>query len=79
MLVLLLGSHVSFAAHQFEHSVDELHETCAVCLVFDRNDEFLAFAEAVPLSPIKVAPVAVETCAADDAQDFCHYRSRASP
>ena len=79
LLALLLASQASAAAHQFEHAADELHETCSVCLLFERNDELLAAAEAKPLSAAKPAALAVESPAASGAQVFCHYRSRASP
>ncbi len=77
--MLMLVSQVSFAAHQFEHPAEELHETCAVCLLFERNEELLAAAEAAPLSSIKSPPVTAEIRAVGGTQDFCHYLSRASP
>jgi len=79
LLVLLLVSQVSFAAHQFEHSADELHETCTYCLHFARDDELPVSAEATPLPSMQFTAVAVETPVAFGAQVFCHYRSRASP
>ena len=79
LLALLLASQASAAAHQFEHAADELHETCAVCLLFERNDELLVVVEAKPLSTPRLVAVAVESLAALGTQVFCHYRSRASP
>ena len=80
LLVLLLAwSQASFAFHQFEHSIDELGETCAVCLQFDRDDDVTVGAGAATALPIAPAAVAVEAVVAFRAGGFSHYRSRASP
>ena len=79
LLVLLVWSQASLAAHQFDHSIDEIDETCAVCLKFERDDDVIADAGGAPELPAASFAVAVEAVAAVHAEGFSHYRSRASP
>ena len=80
LLLLLLWSQASFAAHQFEHDVDDLGEACAVCLHFERNDDL------IPESH-NHAPTVVRPATGDDiplssihyVRPATPYSSRASP
>ena len=80
LLFLLLWSQASFAAHQFEHDVDDLGEACAVCLHFERNDDL------IPESH-NHAPAVVRPATGDDiplssihyVRPATPYSSRASP
>lgn len=78
-LLAFAWSQFSFAAHQFEHSADELHETCAVCLQFDRDDDVAIDADVACASQNGVFGVETGPAKALQARRFSHYLSRASP
>lgn len=77
--MLLAWSQASFAFHQFDHSITELGETCAVCLQFDRDDDVIVDAGGATALPAVSFAVAIEAVVAIRADVFSHYRSRASP
>ncbi len=79
LLVLLAWSQVSFALHQFDHSINELDETCAVCVQFERDDDVIVDADGMSVLPVASFAVPAEAVAAVRAEGFSHYRSRASP
>lgn len=79
LLMLLVWSQASFALHQFDHSIGELGETCAVCLKSDREDDVVVDAGSAPVLPAASFAIAVEDIAAVRAGRFSHYQSRASP
>ena len=79
LLVLLACSQVSLAAHRFEHSATEVDEVCEVCLQFERNDDIVVDAARQAALPVPPFAAAAETRVTVYAQDFSHYRSRASP
>ena len=79
LLILLAGSQVFFAAHQFDHSIADHDETCAVCLKFERDDDVIADAGGASVLPVAAFAVAVEAVADVRAEAFSHYQSRASP
>lgn len=54
VLFLIVWSQVTFAAHQFEHSVDGTGHTCEICLQFERLDDVVP--ETAGLSPVAVSP-----------------------
>ena len=78
-MLLIVWSQASFAAHQFEHAIDDVGATCAVCLQFERGDD--AVPEAGSESPTAV-PAAVAYASAPAllyAWPAAPYLSRASP
>ena len=78
-LFLVLWAQASFAAHHFEHDIDDIGETCTICLQFERSDDVIP--ETHGYSPI-VAPAASEyigTSAVCYARPTTPYLSRASP
>ena len=80
-ILLFLGwSQVSFAAHQFEHSIAEAEPLCAVCVQFDRDDDATLSHH---ISPVAFGPLVPPSFAVPQyfatAERFDHYRSRASP
>ena len=79
LLVLLAWSQASLAAHQFDHSIAEIDETCVVCLKFERDDDVIADAGGASVLSAASFAVVVEAVAAVRAEGFSHYRSRASP
>ena len=79
LVLLIVWSQASFAAHQFEHAIDDVGEPCAVCLQFERCDDAVPAADTHP--PMAV-PAAVEYAGASAvfyARPFAPYLSRASP
>ena len=79
LVLLILWAQTSSAAHQFEHVIDDVGETCAVCLQFERDDD--ALPEAVANTPT-AAPAAVLYASALPvfyARPVAPYLSRASP
>lgn len=80
LLVLLLAcSQVSLAAHQFEHSIDDVAESCNVCLQFERYDDAVTIAECQLSAPAASHAVAAHAPATFHASAFTPYLSRASP
>ena len=79
LLFLVLWSQASFAAHQFEHDFDDVGETCAICLQFERGDDVIP--ESHNHSPIVVPAVIgyVGTPAVSYVRPAAPYLSRASP
>ena len=79
-LVLLLAcSQVSLAAHQFEHSIDEVAESCNVCLQFERYDDAVTAAECQASAPAASHVLEVQGLTGFRASAFTPYLSRASP
>ena len=79
LVVLLAWSQVSLAAHQFEHSIDDVAESCNVCLQFERYDDVVTIAECQVSIPAASHAVAAHAPAAFHASAFTPYLSRASP
>ena len=80
LLVLLLAwSQVSLAAHQFEHSIDDVAESCNVCLQFERYDDVVTIAECQVSVPAASHALAAHALTAFHASAFTAYLSRASP
>lgn len=79
LVVLLAWSQVSYAAHQFEHSLDEPAESCAVCLQLERHDDALPDTDCdSPAPPVSLsAPLRAQTDCRSSAA--APYLSRASP
>ena len=79
LLAMLAWSQLSFAAHQFDHSMVDTGETCTICLQLERDDDALldvvdaGLPLAVPESIDGTAPVAIRT------ERFSPFASRASP
>jgi len=79
ILVALAWSQLAFAAHQFDHQLGDIGDTCAVCLNFNRDDEGLvdtAHCGSMPPSGT-VAPVSAARIV--PAAGYTLYRARASP
>ena len=70
---------VAFAAHQFEHDLDELGEVCEVCLMLESSNDSLVDAGA----PVSIPPGVHEVSAGPQplalAARFPNYNARASP
>lgn len=79
LVVLLAWSQVSLAAHQFEHSIDDVAESCNVCLLFERYDDVVTIAECQASVPAAAHAVAANALTAFRAGVFTPYLSRASP
>ena len=79
LLALLAWSQLALAAHQFDHSMADAGDTCAVCLQFERNDDAPVDTLEVSLSPPPTTPVPEHLQAAFRTYAFSHYASRASP
>ncbi len=78
LLVLLAWSHVSLAAHQFEHSLEDSGESCSVCLLLERHDD-LAPADDAMSAPTASPVVAVPAQREFRSLAYALYLSRASP
>ena len=79
LLIALVWSQFSFAAHQFDHNIADEHAACAVCAQFDRDDDV-----AISLVPHSPAPAtylrALESALiVVPAEQFHNFQSRASP
>ena len=80
ILVLALAwSQVSLAVHQFEHSIDEIGESCSVCLQFERSDDALAATGSPVPSPWVSTAAAGQDAVAARVETLSPYQSRASP
>ena len=80
LVLLVLWSHVSHAAHQFEHDLDDFGEHCSMCAQFERCGD------AIPVAAIQVQhtlPSALGECQAHSSGVFAAiaspYLSRAPP
>ena len=79
LALALAWSQVSHAVHQFEHSIDEVGESCTVCLQFERSEDALvATASPAPL-PCVSTTAAPQDALAARAETVSPYQSRASP
>jgi hypothetical protein len=79
LLVLLALTQTAFAAHQFEHTVADLGQVCAVCVHLDRLDDACppdipSVEASVPVA--YAVPIEAATSGCDSASP---YQSRASP
>ena len=79
MVLLLVWSQFALAAHQIDHSVTTLDESCAVCLQFERNDDALPSIDTPRVSPETSHAAVAEEPAASRSHTFTSYQSRASP
>ena len=79
VLLLLAWSQVSFATHQFDHSVWDLHAPCAVCLQFERDDDVVIDQPVCIKSSPGQKPRPAASPFLLPAEHFGHYQSRASP
>jgi hypothetical protein len=79
LAVLLAWTQLAFAAHQFEHSIAELDETCAVCVQLDRSGDAcppsVAIVDSAAAFQNAISPLS-ETVVVRSASP---YQSRASP
>ena len=79
VLLLLAWSQVSFATHQFDHSVADLHAPCTVCLQFERDDDVAIDTQICGVSAPAPKPRPLAVPFLLPAEHFGHYQSRASP
>ena len=79
VFLAFVWSQVAFAAHQFEHTIDEAHETCTVCLQFDRDDDVTIDSDVACESLQASFELENAPAGALYARGFAHYQSRDSP
>lgn len=79
ILVALACSQLTFAAHQFDHHAFELHETCAICVTFDRDDDVLIDAGVCPTELTIASVDRLDAPSAVLAHPGSPYSARASP
>jgi hypothetical protein len=79
LLVLLAWSHISFATHQFEHSMRDMGNGCETCVQFDRLDDVLVPTQVASIERTEAPERAPANKHATDSRKFSYYLSRASP
>ena len=79
LALALAWSQVSHAVHQFEHSIDEVGESCTVCLQFERSEDALAATASPAPLPCVSTTTAPQDVVAARVETVSPYQSRASP
>ena len=79
LLLLFLWSQASFAVHQHEHDVEDVGESCAVCLQFERSDDVVPDAHVSSPAASSATLEYIGASAVCLARPAAPYLSRASP
>lgn len=79
VLLALAWLQLSYAGHQFEHAVDDVTESCAVCSHFDRLEHAVAPDVGAPELPGVTPAFVPRPARSADARFEGHYFSRAPP
>jgi len=79
VLVFLCSAQISFAYHQFDHSIADTGETCDVCLQFEHYDDVVPDADGALTSVSPSVDSVAFPVVFNRLDVFPYYQSRASP